>query len=64
MTLKEIKEFAKKKGVKLTNPNKKADIIRTIQRAEGNFDCFGTATQGVCDQYKCLWRADCLKIKC
>jgi hypothetical protein len=36
--------------------------IRGIQRREGNFDCFATATQGFCDQTSCLWRARCLKL--
>lgn len=59
MNLKQIKEIAKEKGVKVGNM-KKEEIIRTIQRAEGNFDCFGTAA-GICDQADCLWRNDCLR---
>ena len=59
MTLKQIKEIAKERGVKAGNM-KKENIIRTIQRAEGNFDCFGTASSGYCDQTNCLWRDDCL----
>lgn len=35
------------------------DLIRSIQRAEGNFDCFGKA-QGFCDQEGCAWRTHCL----
>jgi len=61
MTIKEIQKIAKRKGVIIKGLKKKADIIHTIQRAEGNFDCFGTATEGICDQYNCLWRSDCLK---
>ncbi len=60
MTLKQVKEIAKEKGLKVRNI-KKDDIIRSIQRAEGNRDCFGSATAGVCDQINCLWRGDCLK---
>jgi hypothetical protein len=59
MTLKEIKGIAKEKGVKVGNM-KKENMIRAIQRAEGNFDCFGTAKAGVCNQADCLWRMDCL----
>lgn len=59
MTLKEIKEMAKEKGIKVGNM-KKANIIRTIQKSEGNFECFGTAITGMCDQMNCLWREDCL----
>ncbi len=60
MTIKQIKENAKSKGIKVGNM-KKENIIRAIQRAEGNFDCFGTASAGVCDQINCLWKEDCLK---
>ncbi|MEW6001921.1 MAG: SAP domain-containing protein [Nitrospirota bacterium] len=60
MTLKQIKKIGKKKGLKVERI-KKEDLIRSIQRAEGNFDCFGTATAGFCDQINCLWRDDCLK---
>ncbi|MCX5719734.1 MAG: SAP domain-containing protein [Nitrospirae bacterium] len=58
--MKQIKDIAKEKGVKVGNM-KKDNIIRAIQRAEGNFDCFGTAVAGVCDQMNCVWRDDCLK---
>lgn len=61
MNLNELKKFAEKKGAKVTNLKRKADIIQAIQRAEGNFECFGTATAGVCSQTNCLWRTDCLK---
>lgn len=35
------------------------DMIRAIQRAEGNFDCFATAS-AYCDQDNCCWRSACL----
>lgn len=60
MNLKEIKTIARKNGVKAGNM-RKDDIIRSIQRAEGNFDCFGTGISSNCSQYDCLWREDCLK---
>lgn len=59
MTIKKIKDIAGKKGIKVGNM-KKENIIRAIQRTEGNFDCFGTAKEGICDQLNCLWREDCL----
>ena len=60
MNVKQIREIAKTKG--LTPGNMKKDtLIRAIQRAEGNFECFGTVKSGGCDQTNCLWRADCLK---
>jgi len=36
------------------------ELIRSIQRAEGNPDCFDTA-QGYCDQVNCAWRRYCLE---
>lgn len=59
MKMEDIKAVAKKKCVK-PGRMRKAELIRTIQRAEGNFDCFGTAKTGICDQLNCLWRKDCL----
>ncbi|OGW36673.1 MAG: SAP domain-containing protein [Nitrospirae bacterium RBG_13_39_12] len=60
MTIKQIKTIAKEKGVKVGNMDK-GNIIRAIQRAEGHFDCFGSATAGVCDQINCIWMEDCLR---
>ena len=59
MTLQEIKKLAERVGVTATGT--KTDVIKSIQRREGNFDCFGTAVNGYCDQYSCLWITDCLK---
>lgn len=61
MKLQEIKVIAQKKGIK-TGSMKKAEIIRAIQRTEGNRDCFGTRHIKECEQMNCLWRADCLAI--
>ena len=61
MNLKDIKGIAQKHGVK-AGKMKKEEIIRAIQRAEGNFDCFGTDVSSNCLQSDCLWREDCLKI--
>lgn len=60
MNLKDIKDMAKSQGIKVGNM-KKENIIRSIQRAEGNFECFGSAIAGECDQMNCVWREDCLK---
>ena len=35
-------------------------FIRSIQRREGNPDCFGKA-QGYCDRLDCAWRRYCLE---
>ena len=60
MRLSEIEKKAKQVNIKDTWKYSKKDLIKTIQRAEGNFDCFGTA-QGSCNQTVCCWRNDCIK---
>lgn len=58
MTVRELQKMAKGLGIKAANL-RKADMIKAIQKAEGSFDCFGTAV-GYCDQVNCLFREDCL----
>ena len=53
MTVKELQKMAKEMGIK-TKSLRKAEMIKEIQRNEGNFDCFGTATD-YCDQMGCLF---------
>jgi hypothetical protein len=60
MRLSEIEKKAKNLGIKDTWKYSKNELIKTIQRKEGNFDCFATA-QNHCDQMSCAWRQDCLK---
>jgi hypothetical protein len=59
VSIQEIKKLAKEKCLRVRNI-KKENLIKRIQVVEGNFDCFGTAVTGVCDQVVCLWREDCL----
>ena len=58
MQMQEIRNLAKQHGLK-TSRQSKINLIRHIQSAEGNFGCFATAIDGVCDQQGCLWREDC-----
>ena len=58
MNIAEIKTRAKSMGIKPVRM-KKDSLIQAIQVAEGNFDCFGTATD-YCDQLECSFRDDCL----
>jgi len=58
--MKEIRKMARQLGVNSTRM-RKGDLIRTIQLAEGNYDCYGTATEEECDQEECLWREDCFR---
>ena len=61
MQLQTIRTIAKAQGIN-TQKLDKPTLIRTIQRQEGNFDCFGSAST-FCDQGACLWREDCLSVK-
>jgi len=58
MNVQEIRVIAKERGIK---PGKrpKLELVKAIQKKEGNFECFATAVDGVCDQVSCLWRKDC-----
>lgn len=37
------------------------ELIRRIQLAEGNFDCFGRASARTCDQSNCAWLDSCIR---
>lgn len=58
MKLQEIRSIAKQQHINSGGLSKN-ELVREIQRQEGNFDCFGTACGGECDQGECLWREDC-----
>ncbi|WP_296495478.1 hypothetical protein [Rhodoferax sp.] len=57
--MKNIRQIAKTLSVD-TGKLSKPELIRKIQLAEGNFDCYGSATNGTCDQQDCAWSEDCL----
>jgi hypothetical protein len=60
MNMQEIRTIAKSRKIDPAGLAK-IDIIHKLQREEGNFDCFATAYDGVCDQVTCMWREDCLE---
>ncbi len=60
MKISDIKEIASNKEVNIGKANK-VELIRAIQRAEGNYDCFATPYVRECNQFNCLWREDCIK---
>ena len=60
MRLSEIEKKARVMGIKDTWRYSKKELIKSIQRKEGNFDCFGTAKKGSCAQFSCCWMSDCL----
>jgi hypothetical protein len=58
--IQKIREIAKGRGIK-AGSIAKVELIRAIQRAEGNRSCFRTEYMKECGQINCLWRDDCLK---
>ena len=54
----EIKEIAMLHYVNALK-SKKADLVRAIQRAEGNSQCFGNNNSRECGQDRCVWRDEC-----
>lgn len=61
MQIQQIRTVARGMGIRPGNLSKVA-LVRTIQRQEGNFDCFATAYDGICDQSNCTWRHDCFAL--
>lgn len=57
----ELRAMVKARGIKQPPGATRVELVRTLQRSEGNFDCFATATAGQCDQMDCMWREDCFK---
>jgi predicted metal-binding transcription factor (methanogenesis marker protein 9) len=58
MKVNELQVLARSLGIKSFGKNK-AELIKQIQREQGNFDCFGSAVD-YCDQFDCLFRSACL----
>lgn len=60
MNIREIREMAKNIGVK-PGRLRKTELVRLIQKTEGNLPCFDTERVRDCGEENCLWREDCLK---
>ena len=60
MKMPEIKRKAKRLGVS-AGKMKKAELIHSIQEAEGYTPCFGTSN-GECQYTNCCFMPECLKI--
>ena len=58
MHMQAIRDVARGRGMK-TGRLSKVELVRQIQRNEGNAECFATASSGTCEQLACLWREDC-----
>ena len=60
MTMSEIRQKAISRGIQPGQMDK-AELIHSIQRAEGNTPCFGTS-KGQCPYIDCCFMADCLEV--
>lgn len=60
MKMIEVLEKARTMGLVGVSKTRKTELIRRIQRAEGNFDCFASHHRSDCRQTACCWRKDCL----
>jgi len=60
MKMKEIRQLAREMNIKIPFAVTKIEAVRTIQKSEGNFDCFARAGNGFCDQEGCIFLDDCL----
>jgi len=58
MKLEEIKSIAQLYSIKV-NKMKKSDLVKAIQRAEGNEQCYATNRSATCGQVGCSWRETC-----
>lgn len=58
MRLEEIREVARRHNIK-AGRMKKGELVRAIQEAEGNSQCYATGNSATCGQDRCLWREDC-----
>ncbi|MDK2955548.1 MAG: hypothetical protein PWQ57_1044 [Desulfovibrionales bacterium] len=61
MKMQEVRALARSMGIRIGGLTK-IEAIRKLQRSEGNFDCFGRAANGYCDQTGCLFYEDCMKV--
>lgn len=58
MKVQEIREIAQRLAIPASKL-KKGELIRVIQRTEGNPECFDSGQAGRCGQRECLWAEDC-----
>lgn len=58
MNMNQIKAIAAERGVR-AGKLKKTDLIRAIQNAETNPECYMTGFVSDCGQEDCLWKEDC-----
>ena len=59
MNMEEVRSRAKAAGLTAIARRRKGELIRTIQRSEGNQECFGSAWRYDCPWPDCCWKEDC-----
>ncbi len=59
MTLEEIRLIAQSHGINADGPEM-LELVRAMQSAEGNEQCFGTDKASICGQSGCCWHEPCL----
>lgn len=58
MKVEQIKEMAQRMAIP-AGKLKKGELIREIQKTEGNCACFGSGRSTLCGQSECMWIDDC-----
>ncbi|MGE5467085.1 MAG: SAP domain-containing protein [Ignavibacteria bacterium] len=58
MKLNDVRAIARQRKV---SPGRlpMVELVRAIQRHEGNNDCYATPSAASCGQEACLWRRNC-----
>lgn len=59
MRLLAIEKKARELGIRDTWKHSKRDLVKLIQKTEGNNVCFATRSRSQCGQLSCCWRVDC-----
>ena len=59
MNFNEIRKKAKGMDIN-TYKMKKFEVIRAIQQAENNIECYNTPRVENCSEHACLWRDECV----
>ncbi len=60
MRLSDVEKRARASGVTDTWKFSKKELIRLIQRKEGNTDCFADGRVN-CAEAACCWRSECMR---
>ncbi len=58
MKIKDIRQKAREMGIP-SDDMPHVDVVRSIQRAEGNAACYDTGRAVECGQHHCLWKYIC-----